>query len=36
LLFQNSYIMLVWEFYFLPFSVHAQSNVIYLTLLFLL
>ena len=25
-----------WEFYFLPFSVHAQNNVIYLTLLSLL
>ena len=25
-----------WEFYFLPFSVHAQTNVIYLTLLSLL
>ena len=29
----NSYIILFWEFYFLPFSVHAQTNVIYLTLL---
>ena len=35
-LFPDSYIMLFWEFYFLPFSVHAQTNVIYLTLLFLL
>ena len=25
-----------WEFYFLPFSVHARTNVIYLTLLSLL
>ena len=33
LLFPNSYIVLFWEFYFLPFSVHAQTNVIYLTLL---
>ena len=31
LLFQNSYIIPFWEFYFLPFSVHAQTNVIYLT-----
>ena len=29
-------IILFWEFYFLPFSVHAQTNVIYLTLLSLL
>ena len=36
LLFPNSYIMLFWEFYFLPFSVHTQPNVIYLTLLSLL
>ena len=36
LLFPNSYIMPFREFYFLPFSVHAQTNVIYLTLLFLL
>ena len=36
LLFPNSYIILFWELYFLPFSVHAQTNVIYLTLLFLL
>jgi len=35
-LFPNSYIILLWEFYFLPFSVHAQTNVIYLTLLSLL
>ena len=33
LLLPNSYIILFWEFYFLPFSVHAQTNVIYLTLL---
>ena len=36
LLFPNSYIILFWEFYFLPFSIHAQTNVIYLTLLSLL
>ena len=36
LLFPNSYIMSFWEFYFLPFSLHAQTNVIYLTLLCLL
>ena len=36
LLFPNSYIILFWKFYFLPFSVHAQTNVIYLTLLSLL
>ena len=36
LLFPNSYIILFWEFHFLPFSVHAQTNVIYLTLLSLL
>jgi hypothetical protein len=34
--FPNSYIILFWEFHFLPFSVHAQTNVIYLTLLSLL
>ena len=34
LFFQNSYIIPFWEFYFLPFSVHAQTNVIYLTLLY--
>ena len=28
LLFPNSYIIPVWEFYFLPFSVHTQTNVI--------
>jgi hypothetical protein len=32
-LFPNSYITLFWEFYYLPFSVHAQTNVIYLTLM---
>ena len=32
LLFLTSYIILFWEFYFLPFSVHAQTNIIYLTL----
>jgi len=36
LLFPNSYIIPFWESYFLPFSVHAQTNVIYLTLLSLL
>ena len=36
LLFPNSYIIPFWEFYFLPLSVHAQTNVIYLTLLSLL
>ena len=36
LLFPNSYTIPFWEFYFLPFSVHAQTNVIYLTLLSLL
>jgi len=36
LLFQNSYIILFWEFYFLPISIHAQTNVIYITLLSLL
>jgi hypothetical protein len=35
-LFPNSYIILFCEFYILPFSVHAQTNVIYLTLLSLL
>jgi len=33
LLFPNSYILAFWEFCFLPFSVHAQTSVIYLTLL---
>ena len=36
LLFSNSYIIPFWELYFLKFSVHAQTNVIYLTLLSLL
>ena len=36
LLFPNSYIIPFWEFYFLPFSVHTQTNVSYLTLLSLL
>jgi len=36
LLFPNSYIILFWEFYFLPFAIHAQTNVIYLTVLSLL
>jgi len=35
-LFSNSYIIPFWEIYFLPFSVHAQTNIIYLTLLALL
>jgi len=34
LLFPNSYIILFWEFYFLPFSLHAQTNVIYLIFTF--
>ena len=36
LLFPNSYIIPFWEYYFLPFSVHVQTNVTYLTLLSLL
>jgi hypothetical protein len=36
LLFPNSYIILVWEFCYLPFSLHAQTDVIYVTLLSLL
>jgi hypothetical protein len=36
LLFPNSFIIRFWEFYFLPFSVHSQTNIIYLTLLSLL
>jgi len=36
LLFPNLYIILFLEFYFLPFSVHAQTSIIYLTLLSLL
>ena len=31
LLFPNSYVIPFWEFYFLPFSVHAQINKICLT-----
>jgi hypothetical protein len=33
LLFPNSYVIPFREFYFLPFSVCAQTNIIYLTLL---
>ena len=33
---QNSYIIPFWEFYFLPFSVHDQTNIINLDLLSLL
>jgi hypothetical protein len=33
LLFPNSYIPFFWEFYFLPFSAHAQTNIIYVKLL---
>jgi hypothetical protein len=33
LLFPNSCTILSWEFYFLPFCVHAQTNVIYVALL---
>jgi hypothetical protein len=36
LLFPNSYIIPFWEFYFLPFSVHAHTNAICLTLWFLI
>ena len=36
LLFPNSYTILFWESYFLPFSVHIPTNVIYAALLFLL
>ena len=32
ILLPNSYIILLWELCFLPFSVHAHTNVIYLTL----
>ena len=35
-LFPNSYIILLWEFCFLPSSIHAQINVINLILLSLL
>ena len=34
LLFPNSYTILFWEFYFLQFSVHVQTIVIYAALLF--
>jgi hypothetical protein len=34
LLFSYSYIILFWEFYFLPFSEHAQTNLIYYYLRF--
>jgi hypothetical protein len=33
LLFQNSYVIPFWKFCFFPFSVHAQTNIIYFTLL---
>jgi hypothetical protein len=33
LLFPNSYKILFWEFYFLPFSVRVQTNTIYVALL---
>ena len=36
ILFQNSYVVIFWEFSFLPFSVHVQTSVIYLNLLSLL
>jgi hypothetical protein len=36
LLFPNSYTILFWKFYYLPFSVHVQTNVIYVVLLSLL
>jgi hypothetical protein len=36
LLFPNSYIILFGGFCFLPFCVHAQTNIIYLILLSLL
>jgi hypothetical protein len=32
LLIPNSYTVLFWELFFLPFSVHAQTNVIYVAL----
>ena len=34
LLFPNSYIIPFWEIHFLPLSVHAQINIIYLTFYF--
>jgi hypothetical protein len=36
LLITNSYTILLWEFYFLPFTVDVQTNVIYVALLSLL
>jgi hypothetical protein len=36
ILFPNSYTILFWELYFLPFSVHVQTNIFYVALLFLL
>jgi hypothetical protein len=36
LLFPNSYIRLFWDFSFLPLSAHAQTDIIYVTLLSLL
>jgi hypothetical protein len=36
LLFSDSYVIFFREFYFLPFSAHAQTNAIYVTLLSLL
>jgi len=36
LLFPDSYLILFLEFYFLPFSVHAETTIIYLTFLSLL
>ena len=36
LLFPNSYVILFWEFCFLPFCLHAQTNVICLTFISLL
>jgi hypothetical protein len=36
LLISNSYTILFCEFYFLPFSVHPQTNTIYVALLSLL
>jgi hypothetical protein len=32
----NSYMTLFWEFHFLPFSVHVQTNIFYVTLLLVL
>jgi hypothetical protein len=36
LLIPNSYTILFWELYFIPFSIHVQTNTIYVDLLFLL